>query len=89
MIKQSWKKRKQLLEYNFAFTNWALSIMPEIWDDVRLNLDSDKRMAIERVIAKLHVALNPNSKVAKNLDIFRMKQGSMVCTPADFVSHMH
>ncbi len=45
---------------------WALSILPEIQDDVRLNLDSDKRMAMERVITKLHVAPNPNSNVAND-----------------------
>ncbi len=35
-------------------------------DGVKLNLDSDKRMAIERVVAKLHVAPNPNSKVSND-----------------------
>ncbi len=64
MIKHPWMKKKQLLEQDFAITSWALSILPEIQDDVSLNLDSDKRMAIERVITKLHVAPNPNSKVA-------------------------
>ncbi len=29
-VKHSWMKRKQLLEYNFAVTGWALSILPEI-----------------------------------------------------------
>ncbi len=66
MIKQSWMKRKHLLEHDFAFTGWAFSILLEIQDDVSLNLDNDKRMAIQRVIAKLHVALNPNSKVAND-----------------------
>ncbi len=84
MIKQSWIKRKQLLENDFAITGWALCILPEIWDGVRLNLDGDKRMANERVISKLHVT--PSSKVSsndvdmtigifwKNLDIFRINQ---------------
>ncbi len=66
MVKQSWMKRKQLLEHDFAIAGWSLSILPEIRDDVRLNLDGDKRIAIERVIAKLHVAPNPNSKVAND-----------------------
>ncbi len=75
MIKQSWMKRKLLLEYDCAVTRWALSILPEIRDDVRLNLDGYLRMTIESVIAKLHVSLNPNSKVANNeidiiIDIF-------------------
>ncbi len=39
MVKQSWMKRKQLLEHDFAVAGWALSILPEIRDDVRLNLD--------------------------------------------------
>ncbi len=59
-------ERKQLLEHDFAVAGWALSILPKIREDVRLNLDGDKRIAIERVIAKLHVAPNPNSKVANN-----------------------
>jgi len=66
MAKQAWMKRKQLLDHDFAVTSWALSILPEIWDDVRLNLDGDKRMAIERVITKLHVAPNPKSNVAND-----------------------
>ncbi len=49
-----------------------------------MNFNSDKRMTIERVIVKLHMAPNPNSKVAndkidviidifgKNLDIFKI-----------------
>ncbi len=52
-----------------------LSILPEIRDNVRINHDGDKRMAIERVIAKFDVDPNPNSKVANNeidmiIDIF-------------------
>ncbi len=66
MVKQSWMKRKQLLEHDFAIAGWALSILPKIREDVELNLDGDKRIAIERVIAKLHVAPNPNSKVAND-----------------------
>ncbi len=31
-----------------------------------MNLDGDKKMAIERVIAKLHVAPNPNSNIAND-----------------------
>ncbi len=66
MVKQSWTKRKQLLEHDFAVTGWALSSLPKIRDDVRLNLDSVKRMAIKRVIAILYVAPNPNSNVAND-----------------------
>ncbi len=65
-MNQSWMKRKQLLEHDFAVTGWALSIFQEIRDDVKLNLDGDKRMAIERVITKLHVSPNPNSKVVND-----------------------
>ncbi len=59
-------KRTQLFEHDFAVTGWALSILPEIRDDIKLNLDGYKRMVIERVIAKRHVAPNPNSKVAND-----------------------
>ncbi len=44
----------------------SLSILPGVREDVRLRLDGDKRIAIERVIAKFHVAPNPNSKVAND-----------------------
>ncbi len=64
MIKQSLMMRKRLLQHDYDITSWALSILPEIQDDVRLNLDGNKRMSMKRVIAKLHVASNPNSKVA-------------------------
>ncbi len=60
MVKQSWMKRKQLLEHDFAVAGWVPSILPEIRDNVRFDLDNDERMAVERVFAKLHV---PNSKV--------------------------
>ncbi len=63
MIKQSWMKRKQLLEHDFAVTSWAISILPEIQYDIILNIDGDKRVAIEMVIAKLHVAPNPNPRL--------------------------
>ncbi len=66
MVKQSWMKRKQLLEHDFDVTGSVLSILLEIQDDARLNPDGDKRMAIRRVAAKLHVAPNPNSKVANS-----------------------
>ncbi len=66
-----------------------------------LALDHDKRMAIERVIAKLHVASNPNSKAAndeieliidtfwKEFGRFRMRMESMVRAQEDFFSKMH
>ncbi len=44
MVKQSWMKRKQLLEHGFAIAGWALSILPEIREDVKSNLDGDKRI---------------------------------------------
>ncbi len=59
------EKAQNLLEHDFAVTGWALLILKEIRDDVCQNLDGDKRMAIERVISKLHVHPNPNSKVAQ------------------------
>ncbi len=100
MIKQTWMKRKQILEHDFAVTSWARSTLLEIRDDVRVNLDGDKRMAIERVTAKLHVDPNPNPKVANNendmiihifwkkLDIFTIKLESMNCAQAFFFSQM-
>ena len=97
MVKQSWMKRKQLLEHDFAIAGWALSILPEIREDVKLNLDGDKRIAIERVIAKLHVVPNPNSEVAtdevvviidtfwKEFGDFQNKTGVYVLRPGRFL----
>ncbi len=66
IVKQSWMKRKQFLEHDFAVAGWAFSILLEICNNVKLNLDGDKRMPIERVIAMLHVAPNPKSKVSND-----------------------
>lgn len=97
MIKHSWTKRKTLLEHDFAVTGWALSILPEIREDVQLNLDGDKRMAIERVITKLHIAPNPNFKVSneendmiidifwKEFDQFQNKTGCFGQRPGRFL----
>ncbi len=58
-------------------------------------------MTIERIISKLHVAPNPNSKFAndemmlllipsgKNLDILRTKPEFIVCAQEGFFSKMH
>ncbi len=101
MIKQSLMTRKQLLEHDFSVTCWDLSILLDIQYGVRLNLDCDKRMTIERVIAKIHVTPNLNSKVANDeidfiINIFWKEFGhfqnnleSMVCTQASFFSQMH
>ncbi len=96
MVKQSWMKKKQLLEHDFSIAGWALSILSEIRDDVRLNLDGDKWIDIEGVIAKLHVAPNPNSdfsndKIVMIIDTFwkefggsRTKLESTGCVQEDF-----
>ncbi len=41
-------------------------MLPEVWDDIRLNLNGYKSMAIERVLAKCHITPNLNSKVVNN-----------------------
>ncbi len=62
-----------------------------------MNLDGDKRMAIKKVIAKLHVAANANSKVAndkidviidsfwKEFGIFQNKMGVYGLHPGRFL----
>ncbi len=94
-------KRKQLLEHDFAVAGWALSILPEFRNDVKLNLDGDKRIAIERVIAKLHVAPNPNYNVANDeIDVifdtfwkefghFQNRTGVYGLCPGRFFSQKH
>ncbi len=34
MIQQSWSKRKHQLEHDYAITGWAISLLPEIREDV-------------------------------------------------------
>ena len=75
MIQQSWSKRKHRLEHDYAITGWVLSLLPEIREDVAERMDGDARMAIERVVTKLHVPPKPNPKTSEEpleiiLDIF-------------------
>ncbi len=53
----------------------VLSLLPEIREDVAERLDGNTRVAIERVVAKLHILPNPNPKTSEEpleiiLDIF-------------------
>ncbi len=71
MIQQSWSKRKHRLEHDYAVTGWVQKLLPEIREDVAERMDGNARMAIERIITKLHVPPNPNPKTLEIiLDIF-------------------
>ena len=63
------------MEHDYAITGWVLSLLPEIREDVAERMDGDARMAIERVVTKLHTPPNPNPKTSEEpleiiLDIF-------------------
>ncbi len=55
MIKQTWSKIKHWLEHYHAITGWVISILPEIREEVAKILDGNTRLAIQRVVTKLHV----------------------------------
>ncbi len=53
-VYMSWSHRSYQLEHEYVITAWALSLVPEIHDDVIERLTGDMREKIETVIVKLH-----------------------------------
>ncbi len=65
----SWYNRSDRLEHEYAITAWALSLVPEIRDDVLERLTGDMREKIETVIVKLHTPPCPNTEVANESNL--------------------
>ena len=63
----SWDCRVIYLEHGYAIAGWALSLLPEVWDDVKQRMNGQHRDAIERVITKLHQPPFPNA--SNDIDI--------------------
>jgi hypothetical protein len=53
-VLQAWERRAKPIESDFAYTAWALCIMPEVMEDVDARMTGCHRDAIERVIPKLY-----------------------------------
>ena len=66
----AWDRRKGKIEHDYAVLGWVLSVMPDVRADVAERLNGDHRIAIERVITRLHLPPCPNkNKTIKDKDI--------------------
>ena len=56
-----WLKRKPLLDSDYAMAAWMLCVQPDVMEDVAIRgARADERLAMERVIEKLHYPPCPN-----------------------------
>lgn len=62
-FKGCWAARKVNLDHDYAIAGWALCVMPEVMADVKKRMNGSHRLAIERVVERLHLAPCPNPKV--------------------------
>ncbi len=60
----AWHRCKSKLEHDCAIAGWALSVIPEMRDDIKKRMIGIHRDALERVVIKLQMAPlpNPNKK---------------------------
>ena len=56
-----WNRRRKKIKHEYAIAGWALSVVGEVWIDVRERMRGEHRDAIECVICHLHVAHCANS----------------------------
>ncbi len=59
----NWCKCKTKTEYPYAFAAWALCVMEDVREDVRLRLKGAEHDAIEEVVKRLHLPPCPNKSV--------------------------
>ncbi len=59
----NWCKRKTKIEHPYAIAAWALCVMKDVHEDVRLRLPGAERDAIEEVVKRLHLPPFPNKSV--------------------------
>jgi hypothetical protein len=52
LMEMAWLHRKPKLEHDYSITAWALSVMPEVYEDCSRRLTGFHREAIERVVRK-------------------------------------
>ena len=53
-VKKAWAKRSSKIMSDFSIAGWMLSVVPEIRRDVEDNAGGHHRLAMERIIMKLH-----------------------------------
>ena len=60
-----WGQTQVKLSHDYALAGFALSVNPTVWEYSKANdrIDGEVRNALERLVRKLHVSPNPNSKV--------------------------
>ena len=60
-----WGQTIVKFSHDYAKTGFALSMKPTVWEYSRVNdrIDGGVCHALERLVRKLHVHPNPNSKV--------------------------
>ncbi len=93
MIKQSWIKRKQLLEHDFVVTSWAYKMM---WNwTLRIIEWLSKESLLSFMLLLIQTPMLPMTRLMwsltlfeNNLIIFKTKLESLVCTLADYFSQM-
>ena len=75
-VRWHWDKRKTKIEHPYAMAAWALCVMEDVREDVRLRLKGAERDAIEDVVKRLHLAPCPNMSV----DLLIMSSAEIVDT---------
>jgi hypothetical protein len=62
-ILEHWNRRKTKVEHAYSITAWALCVMTEIREDVRVRMIGTHRDAIEEVVKRLHLPPCLNKRV--------------------------
>jgi hypothetical protein len=62
-ILEHWNRRKTKVEHAYSITAWALYVMKEICEDVRVRMIGTHRDAIEEVVKRLHLPPCLNKRV--------------------------
>jgi len=60
LVKAAWNKRKARQEHGNAIAGWAISMIPEIREDVNQRMTGEQCNAIECIILCLHAKLCPS-----------------------------
>ena len=75
-LEHIWDKRKKRLEHEYDIAGWALSVSPEVREDVNMRMTSEHHDAIESLLVKLHVLPCPNPSPG----VVEMSTGKLIDT---------
>jgi hypothetical protein len=75
-VRWNWCKHKIKIEHPYAIAAWALGVMEDVCEDVRLRLKGAERGAIEEVVKHLHLSTCPN----KSVDLLKTSSAEIVDT---------